>query len=224
MNKTVVTFSDPQNVSFTLSYLTILAQTLQDTKIVYIPHLVAVVGKIPPPTKMGVDSVQKERKDEIVDMDEFKISWEPYIPHGFPKSKNDSKVFFMRCKMRDARKKNMALEAVMRYNYLLPYFKRPSELLLDTEEQSVPFYKLVEGCGVSIKFDLKDDDINDAIQEAIEDHPTLEHSKDRERHIAELEKDLRKAVDEEQNRQAQVREVKQQEYDAFDKDLRTALE
>ncbi len=47
--------------------------------VVLIPAIVAVISSLPPPSKLGLKSVQKV-EEEFVPMKELKMDWVPYIP------------------------------------------------------------------------------------------------------------------------------------------------
>nr|GEX84163.1 protein heat intolerant 4-like [Tanacetum cinerariifolium] len=51
------------------------------SKITFIPVVVAVDSPFPPSDKIGITSVQSET-EEIVDMKQMKMDWVPYIPYG----------------------------------------------------------------------------------------------------------------------------------------------
>lgn len=63
--------------------------TMKDgqNQVVHIPVLIAVVGDIPPPSTLGIKSVQME-KEEIVPMKDMKMDWVPYIPRSYAYNNN----------------------------------------------------------------------------------------------------------------------------------------
>jgi hypothetical protein len=195
--------------------------------VVPIPVLVAVVGDIPPPDKLAVDSVQTVKidgKEELVDMKQLKISWQPYIPEGFPKGKDDTEINFMHCKMRGAIRKNMKEETLIRYDYLLPHFQRPSELLQDPEEPTVRVFKLVEGVGLHVDFNWQHDSLSEVVENAVDDHSVLESSSNRDKHIEEVKKEVKQAVIEEKKKREEKNKDRKAIYDKMDETYRTAME
>jgi hypothetical protein len=182
--------------------------------IINVPYLVAIVGNIPLSTTLGITCAINELKDELIEMKDVKILWEPFKWC----SKSNTQFYFMNCKLREAHRRNMTQEELYRLNYLTPYFQRPS--MLEEQEPIVFCYKTIAECVVSLYFNWKTDNVNDSISEAIDEHNILSESKDRAKYIDEIKKDLIQIVNEEKNKH----QMRKKEYEMMDDNIRTALE
>eukprot|EP01018_Ginkgo_biloba_P025399 Gb_10164 [translate_table: standard] len=109
------------------------------TKVVCIPVVVAVVSPFPPSDKIGIKSVQMEG-ETIVPMKEMKMDWVPYIPfedrHAqlpfyspseldltfkhLPIEHLKSQIFTLKCTQRRAALKQLNQERIKKYEYCLP--------------------------------------------------------------------------------------------------------
>ncbi|XP_023749025.2 protein HEAT INTOLERANT 4, partial [Lactuca sativa] len=72
------------------------------TKVICIPVVVAVVSPFPPSDKIGIQSVYRE-SEEILDMKQMKMDWVPYIPLGKRGSSIErvkSQIFILNCVQR----------------------------------------------------------------------------------------------------------------------------
>ncbi|XP_059281619.1 protein HEAT INTOLERANT 4-like, partial [Lycium ferocissimum] len=98
-----------------------------ESKVTYVPVVVAVVSPFPPSDKIGINSVQREA-EEILPMKKMKMDWVPYIPlenRGSRVEKLKSRIFILRCTQRMAGLKQLKLERVKKFEYCLPYFYQP---------------------------------------------------------------------------------------------------
>ena len=89
--------------------------------------MVAVVSPIPPSDKIGINSVQREA-EEIIDMKQMKMDWDPYIPFGKRGAlveRLNPQIFILGCVQRRAGLKHLKLDRVKKFEYCLPYFYHP---------------------------------------------------------------------------------------------------
>ncbi|XP_047964576.1 protein HEAT INTOLERANT 4-like [Salvia hispanica] len=107
------------------------------SKVIMIPVVVAVVSPFPPSDKIGIKSVQRET-EEIVPMKQMKMDWVPYIPLEKRESQveklKNSQIFILSCNQRRAGLRHLKIERVKKFEYCLPYFYDP--LKEDELEQS----------------------------------------------------------------------------------------
>ncbi|KAL9313754.1 hypothetical protein ACSQ67_019206 [Phaseolus vulgaris] len=131
-----------------------------ESKVVCIPVVVAVVSPFPPSDKIGINSVQRE-SEEIIPMTQMKMDWVPYIP------------------LEDrAALKHLKLDRVKKYEYCLPYFYQPfkeDELEQSTEVQIIfP----AEPKPVFCEFDWELDELEEFADKLIEEEELSEDQKD----------------------------------------------
>ncbi|KAG5050211.1 hypothetical protein JHK85_011314 [Glycine max] len=103
-----------------------------ESKVVCIPVVVAVVSPFPPSDKIGINSVQREF-EEIIPMKQMKMDWIPYIPL---EDRYSSQFGYSE----RAALKHLKLDRVKKYEYCLPYFYHPfkeDELEQSTEVQII---------------------------------------------------------------------------------------
>ncbi|KAK4764964.1 hypothetical protein SAY86_026054 [Trapa natans] len=142
-----------------------------ESKIIYIPAVVAVVSPFPPSDKIGIKSVQRE-SEEIVPMKQMKMDWVPYIPLENRESQVDrikSQIFILSCTQRRAALKHLKIERIKKYEYCLPYFYHPfkeDELEQKTEVQIIfP----AEPAPVFCEFDWELDELEEFTDKLIEE-------------------------------------------------------
>lgn len=158
-----------------------------DTKgeVVPIPTIIAVVSRAAPPSMVGLKSVQKA-VEEIVDMSELRIGWQPYIaPNiklGSRRKGSKPQVQILACSQRRARLRNMQEEAVHRYDYVLPYFFDPAKQQDAIEETEVQVLVELEGMQAPLmcEFDYEMDEVDEFIDEKMEENEELDAGKHKE--------------------------------------------
>nr|CAB3497525.1 unnamed protein product [Digitaria exilis] len=95
-----------------------------ESKIVLIPVVVAVDCPLPPSDKIGITSVQREKK-EILPMKAMKMAWVLYVPLKDRLRRIDSlktKIFTLGCTQRRCVLKHLDIERVKKFDYCLPYY------------------------------------------------------------------------------------------------------
>ncbi|TKY73910.1 hypothetical protein E2542_SST02667 [Spatholobus suberectus] len=151
-----------------------------ESKVVCIPVVVAVVSPFPPSDKIGINSVQRE-SEEIIPMKQMKMDWVPYIPLEDRESQVDrlkSQIFILSCTQRRAALKHLKLDRVKKYEYCLPYFYQPfkeDELEQSTEVQIIfP----AEPKPVFCEFDWELDELEEFTDKLIQEEELSEDQKD----------------------------------------------
>ncbi|OIV98049.1 hypothetical protein TanjilG_09542 [Lupinus angustifolius] len=136
------------SLSYILSMLRYAAQLVwfkDESKIVCIPVVVAVVSPFPPSDKIGINSVQREA-EEIIPMKQLKMDWVPYIPlenrKHFDVDISDLLYLNFSAFNRESQAalKHLKLDRVKKYEYCLLYFYQPfkeDELEQSTEVQII---------------------------------------------------------------------------------------
>jgi hypothetical protein len=200
-------------------------QMIEGLGMKHIPVLVAVVGSIAPPSKIGIKSVQME-KEEILDMGDLKMSWIPYIPKENRQQtltkKNIPNIYFLHCSQRRESLKRMKEQDIVRYTYALPYFMKPSKYMaeLDDEGTEVTFVWAPTKAGAhTLTFDWECDDRNDWVEEVCKNHE-LDYNKYKDA----LMKELKENVLAEKDARKKKREERQKEVDAIPDFEKEALE
>lgn len=188
-----------------------------DGDIYFIPVIVAVVGDMLPPKKLGIKSVQME-KEEIISMEDMKMGWTPVEPKlGRIQGVND--IYMLHCNTRRAALARMKEEDVKKYEYCLPYFFRPRDALSSTDYPTdVTGMCTIGGHGVSFDFDWEMDDLDEYVDEQCEAHEiTKEEDKKTLREaIREAVRAAKKSIKEE-------KEKKKAEIDAIPLDQQKAM-
>lgn len=141
-------------------------------QVVPIPVIVAVVTEAPPPSQVGLKSVQKA-EEEIVPMSDLRMHWQPFRPRNVAHNRTFTpKVLVMQCNERRARLRNMGEADVHRYDYVLPYFFNPEaeadldvitevNILVDLEGRQAPLMCV---------FDFEMDDLDDFVEEQLKEN------------------------------------------------------
>ncbi|KAG5035961.1 hypothetical protein AAZX31_04G200900 [Glycine max] len=191
-----------------------------ESKVVCIPVVVAVVSPFPPSDKIGINSVQREF-EEIIPMKQMKMDWIPYIPLEDRESRVDrlkSQIFILSCTQRRAALKHLKLDRVKKYEYCLPYFYHPfkeDELEQSTEVQIIfP----AEPKPVFCEFDWELDELEEFTDKLIEEEELLEDQKDTfKEFVKEKVREAKKA-----NREA--REARRKAIQEMSEEARAAFE
>ncbi|KAL0479625.1 hypothetical protein AKO1_007701 [Acrasis kona] len=154
----------------------------------YVPVIVAAVGDVPPPSKVGINSVQMT-EEKIIEMSSMKMAWVPFDIDHLSK-KDQQHTFMLHCKLRRNQVKFMKEEEARAYEYCLPYFFRPDSLLDDSDNTTeVSVITTIEGRGIMINFDWKSDSLNDTVEATCDDNDL-----DIDKHGATVKEEIKKEV------------------------------
>lgn len=158
----------------------LVQMSAEDVKgtIVPVPAIVAVECERPPPSLVGIKSVQRT-EEEIIPMRSLKMSWHPYVPEKLIGSRRfKPRVHVLKCEQRRARLVNMTEAAVHKYDYVLPYLIRPDQEDDLTLETDVQVLVDIEGrkAPLMMQYDFELDDLDEFVEEQIKDND-LEKSK-----------------------------------------------
>lgn len=138
--------------------------------VILVPTITACFCDVPPPDHVGIKSVMKE-EEEIIPFKDLKLTWTPYyspqeqlhleeaFKKRYDKQEAEHSIFFLHCNLRKSSVRRMSEEQKAKYNYLLPYIFKPSELLDEENnkdlETSVSGVFHVDGRGVHYEVDFK---------------------------------------------------------------------
>lgn len=160
--------------------------------LVAVPVIVAIASSRPPPSMLGIKSVQRA-EEEIVPMSSVRMSWHPRPADNAPRRNPPKpKVHVLKCTERRARLKNMDEMAVHRYDYVMPYIIRPGQENDDIPDTNVQV--LVDDLAgrsnpVMMDFDYEMDDLEEFVEEQIN-----ENELDPSKHVEPLRNAIRAAV------------------------------
>ncbi|KAK7350836.1 hypothetical protein VNO77_09827 [Canavalia gladiata] len=191
-----------------------------ESKVICIPVVVAVVSPFPPSDKIGINSVQREA-EEIIPMKQMKMDWVPYIPLEDRESQVDrlkSQIFILSCTQRRAALKHLKLDRVKKYEYCLPYFYQPfkeDELEQSTEVQVIfP----AEAKPIFCEFDWELDELEEFTDNLIQEEELSEDQKDAfKEFVKEKVREAKKA-----NREA--REARKKAIEEMNEETKAAFE
>lgn len=159
--------------------------------VIPVPVIVAVVIDVPPPSTVGLKSVQRTR-EEIVPMANLRMGWHPYAPDNVAHSRRFQRnVHILKCNERKARLRNMVDAEVHQYDYVLPYFFKPDQVEDATEDTVVQVLAELDGLKAPLicEFDYELDDFKEFVQETIKDNEL-----DADKHTEALKTAIRDAV------------------------------
>ncbi|KAI4325892.1 hypothetical protein MLD38_031256 [Melastoma candidum] len=151
-----------------------------ESKIIYIPAVVAVVSPFPPSDKIGIKSVQRE-SEEIVPMKQMKMDWVPYIPfddRGRQVDRLKSEIFILSCTQRRAALKHLKIDRVKKYEYCLPYFNDPLREDEDEQNTVVSILYPAEPKPVFCEYDWDLDEYEDFAENLIKEEELSEDQKE----------------------------------------------
>ncbi|KAI6692026.1 hypothetical protein NL676_019736 [Syzygium grande] len=179
------------------------------SKIMYIPVVVAVVSPFPPSDKIGIKSVQRE-SEEIIPMKQMKMDWVPYIPLENRDSQVDrlkSQIFILSCTQRRAALKHLKIDRVKKYEYCLPYFYQPFKE--DEFEQSTE---------VVCEFDWELDELEEFIDNLIKEETLTEDQKD------DFKEHVKKTVREAKKANREAREARKKALEEMSEETKSAFQ
>ncbi|KAK7318541.1 hypothetical protein RJT34_03244 [Clitoria ternatea] len=151
-----------------------------ESKVVFVPVVVAVVSPFPPSDKIGIKSVQRE-VEEIIPMKQMKMDWVPYIPLEDRDSQVDrlkSQIFILSCTQRRSALKHLKLDRIKKYEYCLPYFYQPFKEDEDEHRTEVPIIFPAEPNPIVCEFDWELDELEEFTDKYIEAEELSEDQKD----------------------------------------------
>mmetsp|Transcript_7227 Transcript_7227/g.22023 ORF Transcript_7227/g.22023 Transcript_7227/m.22023 type:complete len:294 (-) Transcript_7227:79-960(-) len=190
-------------------------------QIIPIPFIVVLKCKLPPPSTVGIKSVQRV-EEEIVPMEKMKMGWFPLIPDGMDPlrfTKKKQRVFVLKCEQRRVGLKNLNIDRVKSYEYVLPYIFFPDKQE-DVEEDTVVniMTELEEGAKPMVfEFDHELDDLDDFVDEKMKEEEIDEKFKDR------LRDQIKEQVRAHKKKYKQEREDRQKRIDAMSEEEKDSL-
>jgi hypothetical protein len=190
--------------------------------ITIVPVIVAIVSTCPPPSLVGIKSVQKT-EEEITPMKDIRMGWHARPADNAPR-RNPPKaiVHVLKCSERRARLKNMKEEAVHKYDYVLPYVIRAGAA--DDEEPETNVQVLaddLEGRAnpLMMEFDYELDDLDEFVEEQIKDNDDL----DEKRHGASIRAAIQAAVKAQKQKFKAERDAIKSRADALSKEEKESI-
>ncbi|XP_047314549.1 protein HEAT INTOLERANT 4-like [Impatiens glandulifera] len=151
-----------------------------ESKVTYVPAVVAVVSPFPPSDKIGIKSVQRV-EEEIVHMKHMKMDWIPYIPLENRYSqveKLKSQIFILSCEQRRAGLKHLKEDRIKKFEYCLPYLYNPFKEDEVDQETVVDIIFPAEPKPVFCEFDWELDELEEFTDKLIEEEELSEDQKD----------------------------------------------
>lgn len=136
-----------------------------------IPVVVAVVAKKPPPSLIGIKSVQRT-EEEILPMEKLKMGWFPCLPVSTGRGIFKPRIFALKCEQRRARIGHMNEDDVKKYEYVLPYILFPEkEMEEETVDTVVNVMVDLEGLNKPLVFeyDWEMDDLDEFVPEKLKE-------------------------------------------------------
>lgn len=190
--------------------------------IIPIPVIVAVESTRPPPSTIGIKSVQRT-EEEIIPMSKLKMGFHPYVPDNLMGSRRFKPlVHVLKCEQRRARLRNMTEAAVHEYDYVLPYIIRPGQVEDVTLDTAVQVMCDIEGraAPLMMEYDFELDEIEEFVKEQIE-----ENDLDAKKHSEPITKAIRETVratklkykEDKAARQKRIDDIPQEDRDAMEK-------
>ena len=145
---------------------------LVDGSVLLVPAIVVVECKHPPPSLVGITSVQRSC-EEIVPMRALEMSWHAHVPNSvLGHVQFEPRVHMLKCVLRRARLATMEEATVCKYDYVLPYISRPhqnddnegndDDITLETEVQV--FVKIGgRSAPLLMEYDIELDDLDEFV-------------------------------------------------------------
>ncbi|KAI3431096.1 uncharacterized protein J3R85_008015 [Psidium guajava] len=189
-----------------------------ESKIMYIPAVVAVVSPFPPSDKIGIKSVQRE-SEEIIPMKQMKMDWVPYIPLENRDSQVDrlkSQIFILSCTQRRAALKHLKIDRVKKYEYCLPYFYQPFKEDAFEQSTEVTIMYPVEP-PVVCEFDWGLDTVEEFTDNLINEGDLTEDQKD------DFKEHVKKTVREAKKANREAREARKKALEEMSEETKSAF-
>ncbi|XP_030527450.1 protein HEAT INTOLERANT 4 isoform X2 [Rhodamnia argentea] len=190
-----------------------------DSKIMYIPVVVAVVSPFPPSDKIGIKSVQRE-SEEIIPMKQMKMDWVPYIPlenRGSQVDRLKSQIFILSCTQRRAALKHLKIDRVKKYEYCLPYFYQPFKEDQFEQSTEVTIMYPVEP-PVVCEFDWEIDTLEEFTDDLIKGGDLTEDQKD------DFKEHVKKTVREAKKANREAREARRKALEEMSEETKSAFQ
>lgn len=193
-----------------------------DTKgeVIPVPVIVAIVTDVPPPSTVGVKSVQRTQ-EEILPMAAMRMGWHAYAPENVALSRKfKPNAHVLKCNERKARLRNMGEAEVHKYDYVLPYFIRPDQVDDVTVDTVVQVLADLEGhkAPLMCEFDFELDELDEFVEETIKDNEL-----DASKHAEPLKQAIRDAVKATKLKYKAEKEERKKRVDAISHEARKAI-
>lgn len=200
----------------------LLMRDEKDTKgeVIPVPVIVAVVTDVPPPSTVGVKSVQRT-EEEILPMSAMRMGWHAYAPENVQLSRRfKPNVHVLKCNERKARLRNMGEAEVHKYDYVLPYFIRPDQVEDVTVDTVVQVLADLEGrkAPLMCEYDYELDEIDEFLEETLKDNEL-----DAAKHAEPLKKAIIDTVKATKMKYKAEREERKKRIDAISQEARDAI-
>lgn len=179
-----------------------------------IPHIVVVVGDTPPPSTLGITSVQRQN-EEIVPMKDMKMGFIPFKSKD-PNLKNmDAQI--LTCNARRTRLSKMGEEDRIKYDYCLPYIFIPDKQEEVEKNTEVLVQLTIGGRGLSLNFDFEMDELEEFVEETAKDYSLSDE------HKAVVEKAIKDEVKVAKEKIKKEKEARKAKIESFTKEERENL-
>ena len=158
---------------------------LVEGNVLLVPAIVAVECKHPPPSLVGITSVQRS-SEEIVPMCALEMEWHPHVPNlALGRADYKSRVHVLKCALRRTRLPRMQEAAVRKYDYVLPYILRSDQKDDITLQTELRVFVAIEGrdAPLVLEYDIELDNLDDFIAEQIESNDGLTTKKNHDKQI-----------------------------------------
>lgn len=200
----------------------LLMRDEKDTKggVIPVPVIVAIVSDVPPPSTVGVKSVQRA-EEEILPMSAMRMGWHAYAPENVQlSSRFKPNVHVLKCNERKARLRNMREADVHKYDYVLPYFIKPEEIDDVTVDTVVQVLAELDGrkAPLMCEYDYELDELDEFVEEKI-----AENELDEQKHTDPLKTAIRDAVKATKLKYKAEREARRKRIEAIPQEARDAI-
>lgn len=139
-----------------------------------IPHIVAVVGDIPPPSMLGITSVQRQN-EEILPMKDMKMSFTPFKSKDLKLKGLNAQI--LTCNARKTRISKLGEEERVKYDYCLPYIFLPDKQEAIEKNTEVLVQVTIGGKGLSLDYDYEMDELDEFVEETAKNYSLSDEDK-----------------------------------------------
>ena len=158
---------------------------LVEGNVLLVPAIVAVECKHPPPSLVGITSVQRS-SEEIIPMSALEMQWHPHVPNlALGRADYKARVHVLKCALRRTRLPRMQEADVRKYDYVLPYILRSDQKDDITLQTELRVFVAIEGrdAPLVLEYDIELDNLDDFIAEQIESNDGLTTKKNHDKQI-----------------------------------------
>ncbi|KAJ8902182.1 hypothetical protein NDN08_006590 [Rhodosorus marinus] len=189
--------------------------------VIPIPVIIVVSSKLAPPSTVSIKSVQRV-EEEILPMSRMKMGWYPLVPPGVDpiRGAKSQRLYVLKCEQRRAGLKNLKIDRLKQYEYVLPYIFFPEK-----QEEEVPdtvinmMVDLVDGGKPLVfEYDYELDDIDEFVPEKLK-----EEDLDGAKYEAQLRDEIKKQVKATKMKQKAEREAMKKEIDNMSTEEKDSL-